>query len=123
MRFKSNFVFMLRAVTEEKDKELNNQNDHHHQFQRKRPALVELIHHEAVKLFGGLQLLVNQVFVIRYTNLGSGQLIEARGKHVAQELNGIVGVLGKLGDIQKNRVQLTRITRHAPAGQHASALV
>jgi|SRR5579871_384181 len=45
--------FLNRVAAEEVD-QLNDEDDDHHQFENESTALVELIHHEAVEVFGGL---------------------------------------------------------------------
>src|SRR5215469_3131999 len=86
--------------------QLDHQNDDHHQFQHEGAALVELIDHEAVELLGRMHLLRDQVFVVGHANLRSRQLVEAGGKHVAQELDGVVGVLGEFVHVEQHGVQL-----------------
>jgi len=50
------FLFLdnLDRVAAEKEDEFDNEDDDHHQLKHKRAALVELVDHEAVELFGGL---------------------------------------------------------------------
>ena len=53
-----------RSRSLEQPDQIDDQNDHHHQLQHKRSVLVELIDHEAIKLLGGVDFLVDQIFVI-----------------------------------------------------------
>src|SRR6478672_2449386 len=111
-----------RLAAEKKDK-FDDQNNHDQQFQKKRASLMELFHHEAVKLFRGAQLLVHQVLVVNDTNLQRRLAIESRGKHVAQEFNGVVGALRKFGYFEEHGVQAGSFPGQAPARQKPRAAV
>ena len=82
--------FSDRLSAEEVD-QFDNQNDHDHQFQHECAALVELVDHKTIKLFGGLDLLGDEIFVVRNADLGGCELIETRRKHVAKKFDGVVG--------------------------------
>ena len=45
--------WLLHPFAAEEEHQLDYQNDHYHQLQHEGAALVELVHHEAVELFGG----------------------------------------------------------------------
>ena len=44
----------LLSLAAEQEGQLDDQDDDHHQFEHEGAALVELVHHEAVEVFGGL---------------------------------------------------------------------
>src|SRR6185369_10519863 len=85
--------------------EFDEENQDDCRFKEERAALVELLNHVVVQVFGSFQLLRNQIFVIGNADLRRRQLIEPRGKHVTQELDGVIGVLGKFCDIEEDGVQ------------------
>src|SRR5713226_5643818 len=95
----------LNLTAEQEDK-FDDQDDHHHELEHEGAALVELVHHEAVEVLGGLQFLVDQVFVVGHAYLGGGELIQASGKHVAEKLDGVVGALSQFVHIEQDGVQL-----------------
>src|SRR5579863_37146 len=109
-----------RLAAEEVD-QLDDQDHDHHQFEDEGAALVELLHHEAVKIFGGLQLFLDQVFVVGHTDFLRRQFIEAGGKHVAEELDGVVGALGEFADVEQHGMQLSGGAGGAPARPQAGA--
>src|SRR5580658_2754632 len=67
LSFRPRMLCLDRFAAEEVD-ELDDQDDDHHQFQYEGTALVEFVDHEAVELFGGLQLLLDQVFVVGHSD-------------------------------------------------------
>src|SRR5579859_948980 len=105
----------LNGFAPEEVHQLDDQNEHHQQLQHERPALVELLDHELVEVFGGLQFFFDQVFVVGHADLGRAQLVKPRRKHVAEELDGVVGALGELVDVEQNGVQLAGGLGRAPA--------
>jgi hypothetical protein len=104
---------MAAEEVEELDEEDQDDGD----FKEKGAALVELLDHVVVELLGGTELLGDEIFIVRDADLGGGQLVEARRIHVAQELDGVVGMLGELGDIEKDGVETVRRARQTPARQ------
>lgn len=74
--------------------ELNNQDRDHHHLQHKRAALLKLFDHEAIQVVSGFEFLVNQLFVIENTDFRRCKPLQAGSKHIADELDGIVGALG-----------------------------
>src|SRR5437868_4324946 len=103
--------------------QFDDQNDDHHEFEHEGAALVELVHHKAIKVFRGVQFLVYQIFVVRHAYLGRSQLVETGGKHVAEKLYGVIGALGQLVHIQQNGMKFGCGTRQPPPCQHASPLI
>src|SRR5258705_4403513 len=103
--------------------DLDDQDDHDHQFEHERTTLVELVHHETVEVFGGIELLLHQVLIIRHANFSCGQPVQTGRKHVAQELDGIVGALGELRNIQQDGVQARGGFGQPPAGEPTHALL
>src|SRR5947209_3808605 len=98
----------LERLTAEKKDKFDDQNNHDLQFQKKRASLMELVH---------------QVLVVNDANLQRGLAIESRGKHVAQEFNGVVGALRKFGYFEEHRVQAGSFAGQAPARQKPRAPV
>src|ERR1700733_8124164 len=96
----ANCVWSKRFAAKQKD-ELDDQDYDHRRLQQKGAALVELVHHEAVKIAGRVQLLSHKILVIRHAHLGGGEPVESCGEHIAEELDGIVGVLGELHHLQQ----------------------
>src|ERR1700726_1902029 len=94
----------LNLAAEQED-QLDDQNDHYHEFENEGAALVELVHHEAVEVLGGLQFLVDQVFVVGNADLRSCKLIQAGGKHVAEKIDGVVGGPGEFVYVEQNGLQ------------------
>src|SRR5580692_2761903 len=103
--------------------QFDNQNDYDHEFQHEGTALVKLVHHEAIEFLGSLHLLGDQVFVIRNANFGGREFVQTSGKHVAEKLDRVVGVLGEFVHVEQDGVQLGRGARQAPTRQHSGALV
>src|SRR5579864_6642731 len=101
-------------MTLEEINELDDQDDDHHQLKHERARLVELLHHEAVEILGGLQLFLDQIFIVEHAHLLSAQLVESRRKHIAQELDGVVGTLSEFVHIEQDGMQLGRGARCAP---------
>src|SRR5262249_56141390 len=102
-----------------KKDQVNDQDDHRNEFEEEGAALIELVDHEPVKLFGGAQFLRNQVFVVRNSHFGCRQLVQTGGKHVRQELDRVVGVLGQLGHIQEDGMKFARVPGHTTAVPHS----
>ena len=65
----------LKRLPTKKVDQLNDQNHHDGNFQHERSALIELVDHEAIKFFGGLHLLRNQILVVRYADLRRRQFV------------------------------------------------
>src|SRR5207249_6659434 len=65
---------VLADFPPEEEQQLDNQNNDHHKFQHERAALVELIHHEAIQLFGSTQFLRHQVLDRKSTRLNSSHV-------------------------------------------------
>ena len=105
----------LDRFAAEEVNQFDDQDDHHHQFEYEGAGLVELIDHEVVELLSGAQLLLYQVLVVRYADFRCRQLVEAGGKHVAEELDGVVGAFGQFTDVEQHGVQLGGGPRRPPA--------
>src|SRR5271169_3100983 len=112
-----------RSAPLEQPDQIDDQNNDHHQLQHKRAALVELVDHEAVEFFGGVDFLVDQVFVVGDADLRRGNFVEAGREHVAQELDGVVGALGQFVHIEQDGLQSAGAFRGAPAGGDAHRAV
>src|SRR5580700_4064224 len=93
-----------RLPAEEVD-QFDDEDDYHHQLKHEGAGLVELVDHEAVEVFGGLQLFFDQVFVVGDSDLGGAEFVEAGGEHVAEEFDGVVGALGQLVYVEQDGVQ------------------
>ena len=65
---------------------------------------MKLVDQEAIQVFGGAELLLRQALVVRNTDLAGSQAIQARGEHITQELDGIVGALGEFGHVEQHRL-------------------
>ena len=83
--------------------------------------MVEFVDHEAVELFGGLQFLLDEVFVVGHANFGGGEFVEAGGKHVAEELDGVVSALGEFADVEQDGMEFRGGASGAPARPEAAA--
>ena len=116
------FVRSEWLAAEEID-ELYDQDDDHGQLKKEGAALVELVDHEAVELFGGADLLGYQVLVVGHADLGGGELVKTRREHVAEKLDGVVGVFGELGDVEKHGMKAGGGASEPPAGEDAGAFV
>src|SRR6266851_9719864 len=86
-------------------------------FQHEHTALVELSDHEFVELTGGLELFVDQRFVIVHANFCRAKPIDARVVGVADEFDGIFGAFGQIHDIEAKAVDAAGAPRQAPAGE------
>src|SRR5271170_2205195 len=111
----------LNGFAAEEVDEFDDQNDDYHQFEDESAALVEFVDHEAVELFGGLQLLLDQVFVVGDADFQRRELVEAGGEHVAEELDGVVGALSQLAYVEQDGVELGGGLGGAPARPEAAA--
>src|SRR5580765_1011426 len=114
----------LNRMALEEVNQLDDQNDDHHQFEHEGSRLIELFDHEAVEVFGGVKFFLYQIFVIRHANFLRAQLVQPRGKHVAQELDGVIGALGEFVHIEQHGMQFRGCASGAPAspGPGASLL-
>jgi hypothetical protein len=86
IHYASRFKARRRASEQlafEEVNQLDDQDDDHRELEEKCAALVELVDHEAVELFGGVDLAGDKVFVIGHADFERGQAVKARGKHVA----------------------------------------
>src|SRR5579864_3519146 len=54
----------LDGVPFEEIDQLNDQDYYHHELEHKGSRLVELLDHEAVEIFGGVEFFLDQVFVV-----------------------------------------------------------
>src|SRR5580658_8997342 len=106
------------AAAEEKD-EFDHEDDDYRSLEEKGATLIELIDHVVIQLLGGLQLLRDEVLVIGHTDSGCGQAVETGGKHIAEELDGVVGTLGELHHIEQNRMQVGGRFCQPPAGENS----
>jgi hypothetical protein len=55
---------LLDGFAAEEIDQLDDEDYYDHEFKHEGAALVEFVDHEAVELFGGLQFLLDQVFVV-----------------------------------------------------------
>ena len=101
----SRFFSSSEWMAAEKIEELNDEDNDNGEFEKEGTALVELVDHEAVEVFGGVDFLVDEVFVVGDTDFGCSQFIEARREHVTEEFNGVIGVLGQLGNFEQDGVE------------------
>ena len=62
------WVFLNWAAFKEVD-QFDNQDHNHHQLKNKGAGLIELLDHEAVEVFGRMELFLDQVFVIGNSDL------------------------------------------------------
>ena len=92
---RAGYLSQLSHFSFEEIDQLDDQDDYDHQLQDEGAALVELLDHETVEVFGGVELFLDQIFVVGYADFLGAQLVKPRGEHVAQELDGIVGTLGE----------------------------
>src|ERR1022692_1284323 len=109
------------GISAEKINDFDDQDYYHHQFQDEGAALVEFVDHEAVELFGGLQFLLDEVFVVGDADFGGGEFVEAGGKHVAEEFDGVVGALGEFAHVEQDGVEFGGGAGGAPARPEAAA--
>src|SRR5665213_1558898 len=90
----------------EKIEQLDQQDDDDRRLEKEGAALIELLDHEVIKVFGGLELARDEIFIVRHAHLGCGHPIESCRKHVAEKFDGIVGMLGQLGHFKQNGMQI-----------------
>jgi hypothetical protein len=95
--------------------QLDDQDYYHHQFEDEGSGLVELLDHEAVEVFGGVEFFFDQVFVVGDSDFLGTEFVEAGGEHVAQELDGVVGTLGEFVDVEQDGMQFRGGAGSAPA--------
>src|SRR5580700_4118957 len=95
-------VGKLDGLAAEEVDQFDDQDYDHHQLQDEGAGLVELLNHEAVEVFGGLEFFFDQVFVVGDSDFGGAEFVEARGKHVAEELDGVIGALGEFVDVEQH---------------------
>src|SRR5580698_497013 len=112
-----------RSRSLEQPDQIDDQNNHHHQLQHKRAALMKLIDHEAIQFFRRVDFLIHQVFVVGNTNLRSSNFVETRGKHVAKKLDRVVGALGQFVHIKQYSMQSAGSPRRAPARPDAGTVI
>ena len=108
-------------MSSEEVDQLDDQDDDDHQFQDEGAGLVELLDHEAVEVFGGLEFFLDEVFVVGDADFLGAEFVEARGEHVAEELDGVVGALGEFVHVEQDSVQFRRGAGGAPARPEAGA--
>src|SRR5580704_4299803 len=112
---------VLDGFAAEEVDEFDYEDDDYHQLEDEGAGLVELVDHESVEVFGGLELFFDQIFVVGDADFGGAKFVEARGEHVAEELDGVVGALGEFVDVEQYGVQFGRGARGAPARPEACA--
>ena len=81
------------AAEQEEELDEQDQNDDH--FQEKGAALIELLDHTVIEFLGGAELMGDEILVIWNAGFAGSELVKASGVHVAQELDGVVSVLGE----------------------------
>lgn len=113
---------MSEGVAAEEEDEFDDEDDDDGGFEEEGAALVELVDHEAVEVFGGVDFLGNEVLVVGDADLGGGEAVEARGEHVAEEFDGVVGVLGEFHDLEQDGVEVGGGAGEAPAEEDSGAL-
>src|ERR1700758_1458331 len=86
----------LEWLSPKEEDQLNDEDDDDGEFEEEGAALVELIDHELVEIFRGVNFLLDEILVIGDADFGGRKLVEARCEHVTQELDGVVGMLGEL---------------------------
>src|SRR6266576_6415195 len=101
--------------------QFDDQDNYDHQFQYKSSRLVELLDHEAVEIFGGVEFFFDQVFVVGHSDFLGAEFVEAGGKHVAEKLDGVVGALGEFVHVEQDGVQFRGGTGSAPPGPEPGA--
>ena len=111
----------LDGVAFEEVDQLDDQDYYDHQFQDKGSGLVELLDHEAVEIFGGVEFFLDQVFVVGDSDFLGAEFVEAGGEHVAEKLDGVVGALGEFVDVEQDGVEFRGGAGGAPAGPEAGA--
>src|SRR5271157_1182889 len=103
--------------------QLDDQNNHHSQFQDEAPGLMELSHHELVELTRRAKFLVNKVSIVRHSHFGCCQAVEARVEHIAQKLDGVIDALGQFRNLEAQGVQTFCLPRELPTGEESASLV
>ena len=68
-----------------------------------------------------MQLFLDQVFVVGHSDFGGAEFVEARGEHVAEKLDGVVGALGEFVDVEQHGVQFRGSAGGAPASPEPGA--
>src|SRR5580700_2572558 len=112
---------ILNGLTAEEVDEFDDQDDDNHEFEHEGAALIEFVHHEAVELFGGLQFLLDEIFVVGHADFRGGEFVEAGGKHIAEELDGVIGALGQFAHVEQNGVEFGGGAGGAPARPKSAA--
>ena len=95
----------LDGMALEEVDQLDDQDYYHHELEDKGSGLVELLDHEAVEIFGGVEFFLDQVFVVGDSDFLGAEFVETRGEHIAEELDGVVGVLGEFVDVEQDGVE------------------
>lgn len=113
----------LETFAAEEVDELDDEDDDHGELEEEGAALVELIDHEAVEIFGGIDFLLDEVLVIGNAYLGGSEAIETRCEHVAEELDGVVGVLGEFHDLKQYGMEAVGGAGLAKTREEARALL
>src|ERR1039457_2824329 len=90
-----------RPASEEVE-EFNQENQNDCRFKKEGATLVKLLDHKVVQFFGSLELSLRQVLVVGDTDFGCGQLVEPGGKHIAEELDRVVGALGQFRYVEEH---------------------
>ena len=86
-------------------------------------ALLETVDQEAVQVFGSVQLLVYQALVIVHANFGCSQPVKARGEHVTEKLDGVVGTFDKLIHFDGDALQFVGLAAEIASGEDATAVL
>lgn len=113
----------MSAARPEKVNQIDDQNDHDHQFEDKRAALVKTVHHEPVKIGGDLQFVVDQLAIVRHPEPGRNHSIEAGGIAITQELVGIVNTFCQFLDVEAHRAEAVGFSSQSPACEEATPLL
>src|ERR1035437_7998225 len=112
---------ILNRLTAEEVDKFDDQDDDNHEFEHEGAALIEFVHHEAVELFGGLQFLLDEIFVVGHADFRGGEFVESGGKHIAEKLDGVVGALCQFAHVEQNSVEFGGGAGGAPARPKSAA--
>src|SRR5580692_12225022 len=71
----------LERLALKQKEQLDQQNQHHRCLKNECPALVKLLEHVVVQVFGGFELLRNQILVVGHTHFAGRELVQTRREH------------------------------------------
>src|ERR1700682_1195487 len=107
----------LSTFSFEEHHQFDNQNDNHNEFEGEGSALVKLFHHKSVEVVSSVELFLYQGLIVGDADPVGSHPVQARRKHVAEELDGIIHPFSQFSHFEHEALQPLRGAGQSPASQ------